>query len=152
MKQFVAFAVIAIILVSFLLILGPPAAAETVYVCISDHSYLNGRCAPSKNAEVTMKLFNGDELEIVALRGEWAEVVGGESGTSFCKIKYLSEIREPVSFTNTSGGRVRVRHNPVDGKTVGWIEAGKTVTVSKQILGWGYTKSGWVDLSYFTLN
>ena len=93
-----------LILVAFLLF--STTKAETVYVRISDDSYLNGRAEPHKRAEVTMKLYNGDSLEAVGFHGEWIEVVGGESGTSFCKAQYLSEIKDPVLYTNTSGNMI----------------------------------------------
>lgn len=145
-----------VVFVSALLLAGLIAAlivsdaeAETAYACVSNGSYLNARAYPRKSAEVTMHLYNGDEVQVVGFHGDWVQIVGGESGTSYCKAKYLSEIRKPVTYTNTSGGRVRIRESAVDGKGVGWIEAGKSITVTKQLLGWGYTKAGWVDLSYF---
>lgn len=126
------------------------ACAQTVFVSISPSSYLNGRARPSTKSEITMRLYKGDELEAISFSGEWVEVVGGETGTSFCKAIYLSEINEPVWFINTSGGRVRVRKTPVDGKSTGWISSGDTIKVTKIVMGWGYTSLGWVDLSYFT--
>lgn len=151
MKQFLAFIIISAILIAFLLIMGsPPAAAETLYVCVSDDSYLNGRAKPSTRSEVTMRLYNGDAVEAVAIHGEWVEVVGGESGTSFCKAAYLNSMKNPTFYTNTSGGRVRVRKSPGDGQGVGWISAGDMIKVTKVIMGWGCTNAGWVDLCYFT--
>jgi hypothetical protein len=126
------------------------ACAETVYVCVSEDSYLNGRARPSTKAEITMRLYNGDELEAVSFSNDWVEVIGGESGTSWCKAIYLSEIKEPLWFVNTSGGRVRARKTPVDGKGTGWVSSRDTIKVTKIVMGWGYTSIGWVDLSYFT--
>lgn len=125
--------------------------AELAYVCVSEDSFLNGRSAPNKNADVTMRLFSGDEVDVVSFHGEWAEIIGGESGTSFCKAEFLSSIKKPVTYVNTSKGRVRVRKTPIDGKPVDWIGAKETIVVTKIICGWGLTNKGWIDLSYFKL-
>lgn len=142
---------VLVFFVSALLFLSS-ANAQTVYVCISEDSYLNGRARPSTRAEITMRLYNGDELEVVRFCGEWVEIIGGESGTSFCKAKYVSEVKDPVFCVNASGGRVRIRSSAIDGKGVGWVKAGGTVKVTRQLLGWGYIGTGWVDLSYFEAN
>ena len=149
MKKFGIFVAFVLLLVSLLVALGEPAGAESVYVVIRDGTYLNGREHPSTKAHITMRLFNGDKLEVVSFNGEWVEVVGGESGTSFVKAEYLSEVKNPVSYINISGGRVRVRKSPFSNQAVSWIKSGQTVTITRQILGWGYTHGGWVDLSYF---
>lgn len=149
MKPFTAFLLILAILLSALLLLGHPAVAETVYVSIREGTYLNGREHPSTRSHITMRLFNGDALEIVSFDGEWVEVEGGESGTSFVKAEYLSEVNSPVSYTNTSGGRVRVRRSPSNSTAIDWIRSGETIAISKVIAGWGYTHGGWVDLSFF---
>ena len=58
-------------------------------------------------------------------------------------------MQDAVSFRNTSGGRVFVREC-IEGAKTGVIRANKTITVTRQIFGWGYTGSGWVDLQFFT--
>lgn len=126
------------------------AASETLYVCIDKHTYLNGRARPSKKAEITMRLYDGDDVEAIRFCDEWIEVIGGESGTSFIKADYLSEIKSPVVYVNASKGRVRVRKTPDSNQTVSWIKAGETIKITRQIMGWGYTHGGWVDLQYFS--
>ena len=151
MRKFGIFVAGALLLISLLVALGEPAGAESIYVVIREGTYLNGRQYPSTKAHITMRLFNGDELEAISFNGEWVEVVGGESGTSFVKTEYLSEVKDPVSYINVSDGRVRVRKSPSSNQTVCWIKAGQAVTITREILGWGYTHGGWVDLSYFDL-
>lgn len=121
---------------------------DILYVCVSEGSFLNGRIAPNKHSDVTMKLYPGDTVEVVGVVDGWIEIVGGESGTSFVDSRYVSETNEPYKMVNTSGGRVRVREF-IDGKTVGYVKAKGVVTIERTILGWGYTGRGWVMLSYF---
>lgn len=136
---------------SILLMLYPvfSCLAASHFVIISEDTYLNGREKPSKRSFITMRLFRGDQVEVIGFSGDWAEVIGGESGTSFVKAKYLSTILEPAKYRNTSGGRVKVRTHPVSGSTAAWISSGKTVTVQAIVSGWGRISSGWIDLSYF---
>lgn len=121
---------------------------DILYVCVSEGSFLNGRIAPSKNADVTMKLYPGDTVEVVSVVDGWVEIVGGESGTSFVDSRYVSETNEPYKMINTSGGRIRMRDS-IDGKTISYVKAKGIVTIERTILGWGYTGRGWVQLSYF---
>ena len=58
-------------------------------------------------------------------------------------------MKDAVSFRNTSGGRVFVRDG-IEGAKKGTVGANKAITVTRQIFGWGYTGSGWVDLQFFT--
>lgn len=118
------------------------------YVCVDEDSYLNGREHPNKHSAVTMRLYCGDEVEIVGVKDGWIEIIGGESGTSFVDAHYVSETNEEFKATNTSGGRVRIRGD-IDGKAIGYVKAGRTVTVTRVISGWGFIGSGWVDLTYF---
>lgn len=146
-----SFKTIASLLVSIILTLCPvfSCLATSHYVNISEGTYLNGREKPSKKSFITMRLFRGDKVNVLGFSGDWAEVEGGESGTSFVKAKYLSTILEPVRFRNVSSGRVRVRTEPVSGSTAAWLSSGKTVTVLSIVSGWGRIASGWIDLSYF---
>lgn len=96
-----------------------------------------------------MKIPNGDTVEALSTKDGWVEVVGGESNTSWCKAEYLSSVQDAVSFRNTSGCRVFVRDG-IEGAKTGVIRANKAITVTRQIFGWGYTDSGWVDLQFFT--
>lgn len=140
---------ILVILVVFLFTPLFSCLSESHYVMISEESYLNGREKPSKKAFITMRLFRGDVVDVIGFSGDWAHIIGGESGTSFVKAKYLSTILEPVKYQNVSCGRVKVRTHPVSGSTAAWISSGKTVTVHSIVSGWGRISSGWIDLSYF---
>ena len=151
-RSFVFCVVVAAILAIALLLLGEPAQAENasvVYVSIREGTFLNGRMKPSTKSSITMRLFNGDMLEAISFDGEWVEVIGGESGTSYVKAQYLSELQEPAYFRNVSGGRVRVRKSPESSRTTAWVSSGQRIKISRVLLGWGYTKDGWVDLQYF---
>lgn len=127
------------------LIISTSASAETLYVTATK---LNGRAKPTKNSTVEMRLERGDAVEPLRFQNGWVEVVGGEFGTAWLSMDYLSEIKEPKKFQNISGGRVKVRKSP-EGKHVDWIKTGKVVTVERIISGWGYTSRGWIDLQYF---
>jgi uncharacterized protein YgiM (DUF1202 family) len=124
------------------------AENDILYVCVDEGSFLNGRSGPSKKADVTMRLYSGDKVEVVDIVDGWVEIIGGESGTSFVDSHYVSETKEPYKMINTSGGRVRVRDS-IDGNAVGYVKAKGVVTIERTILGWGYTGHGWVMLSYF---
>ena len=124
------------------------AENDILYVCVDEGSFLNGRAAPSKKADVTMKLYSGDTVEVVDVVDGWVEIIGGESGTSFVDSHYVSETKESYKMVNTSGGRVRVRDS-IEGKAIGYVKAKGVVTIERTILGWGYTGHGWVKLSYF---
>lgn len=123
-------------------------AEDILYVCVHRGSYLNGRAEPDRHAEVTMKLYSGDTVEVVGRHGEWVEIRGGESGTSFVDGRYVSETINSFTATNVSGGRVRVRSS-IEGRSVGYVKAGQTVTVERTMSGWGYIGSGWIKLDYF---
>lgn len=120
-----------------------------MYVCVEEDSYLNGRAEPSRNSEITMKLSNGDYVEVVGYHGEWLEIVGGEYGTCFVSAEFISEFKEPLVYVNVSGGRVFIRDG-IDGDTTGHVvKTGKTVRVRLIIDNWGYIGNGWVNLKYF---
>lgn len=124
------------------------AEDDILYVSVHKGSYLNGRAEPNKHSEVTMKLYYGDTVEFVGRSGEWIEIRGGETGTSFVDSRYVSETINSFTATNVSGGRVRVRSS-IEGRSVGYVKAGQTVTVERTISGWGYIGSGWIKLEYF---
>ena len=102
MRRFFVFFVTAIAIILLIVFLGEPASAETLYVSIREGTYLNGREFPSTKSHITMRLFNGDSVEAISFNGEWVEVRGGESGTSFIKSQYLSELIKPVYYENIS--------------------------------------------------
>ena len=116
-------------------------------------SQLYGRYTPKKNGIIEALFDKGDK---VIATGEWSkdmlwvEVYGGECGTVWCKAEYLSEINEPVTMENTFGYKIKVRSKPgKSGKVKGYVKGYQKITVTQIVLGWGRTKKGWVDLSYF---
>lgn len=148
MKRFLALVFCALFIWSVISVLLYGAGAETLYSCtIKDD--LNGRSRPSTSSQVEMRIPPGEAVEAVSYSNGWVEIVGGETGTVWCKAEYLSSTLEPVSFRNTSGGRVFLR-DCIGGVKKGSVRANKTIVVIRQVFGWGYTGSGWVDLSYFT--
>lgn len=129
-------------------LLASTATAETLYVCTNGDD-LNGRAAPSKNADIEMRIPNGEKVEAVSYSGGWVEVLGGETGTVWCKAEYLSSVQESTEYRNSSGGRVFVRNGIEGAKTGLVVRANGIVTVTRQINGWGYIGKGWVNLKYF---
>ncbi len=129
----------------FLAILPNRCLASSVTVTASE---LNGRDRPGMDGEIEARFSDGEILETISLSGNWVEVEGGECGTVWCCADYLTE-REPYTAANTSSGRVRIRQSP-GGKPVGYVGKGKSVTVERCVLGWGYVGTGWVDLEFFT--
>lgn len=79
---------------------------------------------------------------------EWVEVEGGETGTVWVHINYVSE-RKHYTVTNEKHKTVKVRKWPAVGKVTHYIKKGQTVDIEQCVLGWGKTKWGWVDLDYF---
>lgn len=132
-----------------LLLLATVASAETLYVCTSGGD-LNGRARPDPHARIEMKIPNGDSVEAVSRQNGWVQVIGGETGTVWCAQEYLSSSPQPLKYRNTSGGRVFVRRDIKGAKTGLEISSGKVVTVRRQMSGWGYVGTGWVDLDFFT--
>lgn len=124
------------------------AENDILYVHVDENSYLRARERPSTHSPITMRLYNGDSVEVVAIHGDWIEIIGGESGTSYVSSEFVSETAEPFEATNVSGGRIRVRKT-IDGKAIGYVKDGRTVTVTRTISGWGYIGTGWVMLEYF---
>lgn len=149
MKKFQAsgLAILAYALLLYLLLRPCFGLSETLYVCTGGDP-LNGRANPDKHSRVEAAFANGSAVESVSAENGWVEVVGGETGTVWCKAEYLSSSLEAAFYRNTSGGRVFVRDAPEGAKT-GSVKAGKRISVTRIVDGWGYTGSGWVDLSYF---
>ena len=140
-----------LVFIFIFLLIANAAKAETVY-CIADK--LNGRYAPSTKSDKEMVLFYGDEVEALELNDSgWVKIIGGESGTVWCKAEFLSASVEPRKWKNTSGGSVNMRKAPsLEAKTCGRVKKGRVMKITAEVLGWGYIKDqGWVDLDYFTL-
>lgn len=142
---------VCLVFIFIFLLIANAAKAETVY-CIADK--LNGRYAPSIKSSKEMRLFYGDEVEALKLNDNgWVEVIGGESGTVWCKAEFLSVSIEPRKWKNISNGSVNIRKVPsLEAKTCGRVKKNRIMWITAEVLGWGYIKDqGWVDLSYFAL-
>ena len=112
---------------------------------------LNGRQSPSKKASVEAIFDRNDCLEATgewSKNHEWVEVYGGETGTVWCSIKYLSEIREPVTYENRGKAKIKIRKKPFDGKVISYLRGGRTIEILQIVNGWGRCKLGWIDMSY----
>lgn len=142
------FVFVIIILIALVVLLPSFANAEILYVCTRGDD-LNGRSAPDKSARIEARFANGEALEAVSYRDGWVEVIGGETGTVWCSEKYLSSSQEAVKYRNTSGGRVFIRDEIEGCKTGLEVRSDRVVTVQRQMNGWGYIGTGWVDLSFF---
>jgi len=114
---------------------------------------LNGRMWPTKKSSVQAVFDYGDVLEPTGNMSsdlEWLEVYGGETGTVWVKIRYVSERIMPYRVINEDYTRVKIRSKPsADSRLRGYVKKGKTIEIDRVVLGWGHCKRGWVDLSYF---
>lgn len=120
-----------------------------VYVLVNQ---LNGRATPSRKATVEAIFDQGDKLQPTGQWSKdhcWIEVEGGETGTVWVNIRYVSESLLGYEVTNVSDTKVKVRKHPVNGGVKGYIRKGKTIELTQIVLGWGRYSGGWVDLSYF---
>lgn len=116
-------------------------------------SLLNGRANPRKTAPIEARFDNGDELIPTGRWSQdcrWVEVYGGETGTVWVKITYVSERKRIFTAVNADYGRVKIRKRPMQGKITGYIKKGETVIFYQSVLGWGKCSKGWVDLSFLT--
>ena len=114
-------------------------------------SILNGRERPGTNAAIEAFWDRGDLVEPTgewSTDHQWVEIFGGETGTVWCSIKYLTERSEPFKVTNENRSSIKIRKRPVNGTVIGYLKPGKTITITQVVLGWGKCKSGWVDLGY----
>lgn len=78
---------------------------------------------------------------------KWVEVYGGESGTVWVYIPYVSE-RTHYKVTNLNNGKIKIRKWPEVGKVTGYVKHGQTIEIEQKVLNYGKTKKGWVDLDY----
>lgn len=112
---------------------------------------LNGRSAPRKTASIEARFDFDDILEPTGAWSndwKWVEVIGGETGTVWVYISYVSE-RTHYTVTNEKHNCVKIRKSPVNGRVVGYVKKGRSVDIEQKIGNWGKTKKGWVDLDYF---
>lgn len=149
---------IALVIVLAVLVAIKGSLAEEqptqMYVAVSAGSWLNGRYAPDQHSSVEARFQSGDTVDVYEVSGDWARVAGGESGTVWCDIRYLSATApggQPETCTVQADGRVRVRETP-DGALVRWLNDGDTVTVQCHIDGWAYIGDGYVQDQYLEVN
>lgn len=112
---------------------------------------LNGRSAPRKTASKEAFFDFGDTLYATGAWSDdhkWVEVEGGETGTVWVSIRYVTERIGSFKAKNANYDKVKVRKWPEIGKVGHYIHRGETVTVTQVVLGWGKTRWGWVDLYY----
>ena len=139
--------IIILILLFLTIVINNVMAESTTLVVTVDE--LNGRAEPTTKSSIEMRLYKDDEVTFVSYTDGWVEIIGGETGTVFCKAEYLSEKNANLgTYKNISGGRVHVRDS-IEGKRIDSIAANKNIEVSSIILNWGYIGNGWVDLQYF---
>lgn len=127
------------------------AGAETMYVTVSEDSYLNGRESPDRHSQALCRFSAGDEVNVLDIQDGWAKLdYGGEAEYSFVSLDYLSSCQEgAIEMRVAANGRVRIREKPDDnGETVGYVRDGDSVTVSLIFGGWAKTPQGWVNTTY----
>lgn len=79
---------------------------------------------------------------------KWVQVRGGEIGLVWCCADYVTERTDAFRVTNESKRKIKIRSKPVNGKVTGYLKPGRSLTISRVVLGWGKCKSGWIDLEY----
>ena len=112
---------------------------------------LNGRANPRKTATIEARFDHGDDLEPTGDWSDdhhWIEVRGGETLTVWVYIDYVTERKTEFKAKNTKFKKVKIRSRPIDGKLQGYLKKGKTVTITRVVLGWGRCSKGWIDMSY----
>ena len=113
---------------------------------------LNGRASPNKHSDVEARFDRGDDLIPTGQWSSdhcWIEVRGGETGTVWVNIKYVTERIDDRYMRNDRHNKVKVRSHPVNGKVRGYIKKGEQIELTQIVLGWGRIDSGWVELAYF---
>lgn len=112
---------------------------------------LNGRATPSKKGTKEALFDKGDKVQAT---GEWSkdhhwvEIIGGETGTVWCDIRYLTERKGAFMVRNNGSTPVKIRKNPFNGKLTGYLKKGKAVVIEQVVLGWGRCEKGWINLYY----
>lgn len=113
---------------------------------------LNGRYRPSRRAFIEARFERGDQIQQTgrfSADREWVEVYGGEAGTCWVSIKYVTEENSVFMATNEDYARVKIRSKPENGKVIGYVKRGQSVEIDQVVLGWGHCRRGWVYLSFF---
>jgi uncharacterized protein YgiM (DUF1202 family) len=129
--------------------IGESYDTTTMYVSTR---LLNGRAEPSKKSTVEARFDKGDALQAYgwSKNHHWIEVDGGETGTVWVWYEYVNEQTSDYSvWWNDYGHKVKIRKEPY-GTVIGYLKAGKEVTITQIILGWGKCDKGWIDLRYLS--
>ena len=149
--RFLIVCAIILFILPLILSMSNTRAESQSAVLIVQTRLLNGRSAPRKTASIEARFDYGDTLIETgewSENHEWVEVEGGETGTVWVHINYVSE-RTHYTVTNEKHKTVKVRKWPVTGKVTHYIKKGQKIDIEQVVLGWGKTKWGWVDLDYF---
>lgn len=153
LNRVIALALSVLLITSCLIPVGAAVAERTSVDPIKmtvQTKLLNGRATPRKRATIEARFDLGDTLLATgewSKDHQWVEVAGGETGTVWVYISYVSE-RKHYYVKNVDYRKVKVRKWPVVGKVTGYIYRGQTVDITQTVLGWGKTDKGWVDLFY----
>ena len=113
---------------------------------------LNGRARPNKKSTIEARFDHDDEVFPTgkwSADRQWVEVFGGETGTVWCSVDYLTERDEVFTVYSLNKGGIRIRSKPGAGKVTGTIRKEQRVEITQVVMGYGKCKKGWVDLSYF---
>ena len=146
--------VISILAITILIItgIGTARAEEREYNPLYvTATLLNGRAEPSKKASMEAIFDRGDRLVPTGRWSEsraWVEVYGGEGGTVWVSVKYVSERMEPYTVTNENNGKIKIRSKPGEGRVKGYVKHGRSVMILQAVLGYGRCAQGWIDLEY----
>lgn len=130
------------------------AVIDHAVVIVDPGEYLKGRSRPI-DGDIMMRLYLGYEVEIVAERNGWYEIIGGELDTCWVCGDYIANeytpLSNPTTYRVSSNGRVRLRALP-GGKAVKWLGNGDTVTVTAWVVvddvEWGMCDDGFVMREY----
>ena len=140
------------LLIVLLFLFSAAGAEEHIFLKVTA-TQLNGRARPSKKAKVEAFWDYWDTVEATgewSYDREWIEIKGGEGGTVWCNIRYLTEIFEPVKMKNADYPSIKIRKKPEKGGVVGYLKKNRTVEITQVVLGWGKCKKGWIDMSLLT--
>lgn len=124
---------------------------EEVISVLVTATRLNGRAKPRKSSRVEAIFDYGDTLYPTgkwSKNHEWIEVEGGETGTVWVSIQYVTEEMRPREMRNAIVGRIKIRKKPINGKLAGYLGEDKTVMIDRILLGWGHCEKGWINMDY----
>ena len=140
--------IIMIIMISLGISFGNADSSEmtTLYVTAN---HLNGRSAPRKNGFIECIFDYGDALTATGKWSndhKWVEVLGGESGTVWVNIAFVTETKNDIYVMSLHSQKIRIRNRPVDGRIKGYLKKNKRLKITQTVLGWGKCATGWIDL------